>query len=135
MKRRELEHIIRAAAANVDLTDIVINGSQSILATYPDPPAPLIESMEADMFPRTAPHRSIVIDGSIGELSLFHSTFGYFAHGVDESTAILANGWRDRSVKLQTPNTMGAIGWCLEVHDLAVSKIAAAMSRLVETAE
>jgi hypothetical protein len=28
-------------------------------------------------------------------------------------------------VKIQNENTMGATGWCLDVHDLAVSKLAA----------
>jgi hypothetical protein len=30
--------------------------------------------MEADIYPKDAPDRSIVIDGAIGELSLFHET-------------------------------------------------------------
>jgi len=56
---------------------------------------------------------------------LFHQTFGYYAHGVGESTEILPEGWRDRLVKVERERTMGAIGWCLEVHDLAASKLAA----------
>ncbi len=125
MTRRQLEHIIRAAAGNVDLRDIVVIGSQAILGSNPNAPSELIESMEADVFPKDAPERSIIIDGSIGEMSLFHETFGYYAHGVDESTAILPDGWRDRLVKVENANTMGAVGWCLEAHDLAVSKLAA----------
>jgi hypothetical protein len=125
MKRHELEHIIRAAAATADVRDIVIVGSQSILGSFPNAPAELTESMEADVFPKDAPAKSIVIDGAIGELSPFHTTFGYFGHGVDDNTAILPDGWQDRLVKVETPATMGAVGWCLEVHDLAVSKLAA----------
>ena len=56
---------------------------------------------------------------------MFHLTFGYYGHGVDETTAVLPDGWRDRLVKVDTPGTMGAVGWCLEPHDLAVSKLAA----------
>lgn len=33
-----------------------------------------------------------MIDGSIGELSPFHETFGYYAQGVDETTAVLPEG-------------------------------------------
>jgi hypothetical protein len=123
MTRHQLEHIIRASAGNADVKDVVIIGSQSILGTYPDAPDELTESME--VFPKDAPERSIVIEGAIGELSLFHSTFGYYAHGVDETTAILPTDWRDGLVKVDTPGTMGAVGWCLEPHDLAVSKLAA----------
>lgn len=125
MNRAQLEHIIRAAAGNADADDIVVVGSQAILGSFPDAPAELLESMEADVFPRDKPHESILIDGGIGELSPFHETFGYYAHGVDETTATLPKGWRERLVPIRNENTRGATGWCLEVHDLAVSKLIA----------
>ncbi|HSU66475.1 MAG TPA: DUF6036 family nucleotidyltransferase [Tepidisphaeraceae bacterium] len=125
MTRQELEHIIRAAAGTANTREVVVIGSQAILGSHPDAPKELTESMEADVFPKDTPERSIVIDGAIGELSLFHQTFGYFAHGVDETTAILPDGWKERLVKVETPGTAGAIGWCLEPHDLAVSKLVA----------
>ena len=81
MTRAQLEHIIRAAAGNADTRGIVVVGSQSILGSFPDAPPELRMSMEADVFPKDAPERSILIDGAIGELSLFHETFGYYAHG------------------------------------------------------
>ena len=125
MNRAQLEHIIRAAAGNADADDIVVVGSQAILGSFPDAPAELLESMEADVFPRDKPHDSILIDGGIGELSPFHETFGYYAHGVAETTATLPEGWRERLVPIRNENTRGATGWCLEVHDLAVSKLVA----------
>lgn len=45
--------------------------------------------MEADVFVMDTPGKSIVIDDAIGEQSMFHETFGYYAHGVDETTATL----------------------------------------------
>ena len=125
MNRPQLEHIIRASAGNADTTDIVVIGSQAVLGTYPDAPDELLVSMEADVFPRDHPEDSILIDGAIGERSLFHETFGYYAHGVDETTATLPAGWRERLVPIRNENTRGATGWCLEVHDLAVSKLIA----------
>jgi len=107
MTRPQLEHIIRAAAANADVRDIVVIGSQSVLGSTPNPPIELTVSMEADVFPLDASDRSILIDGAIGELSLFHETFGYYAHGVDEMTAVLPDGWRDRLVRVETAGTMG----------------------------
>jgi hypothetical protein len=92
MNRYQLEHIIRASAGNADVRDIVVIGSQSILGTYPDPPNELTQSIEADVFPMDRPERSILIDGAIGELSLCHETFGYYAHGVGETTAIWLAG-------------------------------------------
>lgn len=125
MTRLQLEHIIRASAGNADTNDIVVIGSQAILGTYPEAPAELLDSMEADVFPRDKPRDAILIDGGIGELSPFHETFGYYAHGVDETTATLPEGWRERLVPIRNENTRGATGWCLEVHDLAVSKLIA----------
>jgi hypothetical protein len=33
-----------------------------------------------------------LIDGAIGEASMFHDTFGYYAQGVVETTAVLPEG-------------------------------------------
>jgi hypothetical protein len=123
--RRQLEHIIRAAAAISEDDEIVVIGSQAILGQFPDAPASLLASMEADVYPRNHPDRADLIDGSIGEESMFHATFGYYADGVGEETAVLPAGWQDRLVKLQNENTLGKIGWCLEAHDLVISKYAA----------
>ena len=132
MTRHELEHLIRAAAGNANTTDIVVVGSQAILGTVPEPPAELCRSMEADVFPKDDPGKSIVIDGAIGERSLFHETFGYYAHGVAPETAILPRGAFDRLVRLSNENTRGCTGWCLELHDLAVSKLVAGREKDIE---
>jgi hypothetical protein len=132
MKRVELEHVIRAASGITGERDIVVIGSQALLAQFPEAPAALLVSMEADVFPRKHPELSIQIDGAIGERSLFHETFGYYAHGVDETTATLPSGWAERLVSIQNENTGGAIGWCLEVHDLAASKLVAAREKDLE---
>jgi hypothetical protein len=129
VNRSQLEHIIRAAAGNADAADIVIIGSQAILASFPDASHELLVSIEADVFPRDRPRDSALIDGAIGERSLFHETFGYYAHGVDETTATLPSGWRERLVPINNENTRGATGWCLEVHDLAVSKLIAGRAK------
>jgi Nucleotidyltransferase of unknown function (DUF6036) len=125
MKRSELEHVIRAAGSIANDTEIVIIGSQSILGQFPDAPASLLVSAEADVFPLNHPEHSDLIDGSIGEGSPFHALYGYYAQGVDERTATLPHGWRDRLVDIRNANTLGITGRCLEVHDLAISKYVA----------
>jgi hypothetical protein len=132
MTREQLEHVIRAAADIAADDDIVIIGSQAILGQFPDAPIPLRGSVEADVFPRNHPERADLIDGTIGELSPFHATYGYYAHGVGETTAVLPGGWRDRLVPVSNANTRGATGWCLEVHDLLVSKLAAGRDKDLE---
>ncbi len=100
-------------------------GSQAILATNPEAPDTLLVSIEADLYPRENPALADLIDGTIGELSPFHQTFGYYAHGVSPDTATLASGWEERLVEMTSKNTRGVTGWCLHPLDLAYSKLAA----------
>lgn len=125
MKRAELEHIIRACADIANDDEIIVIGSQAILGQFPEAPDELCVSMEADVYPKNYPERWELIDGSIGELSPFHDTFGYYAQGVEEGTATLPAGWWERLVAVRNPNTRGATGLCLEVHDLMISKYVA----------
>lgn len=125
MRRSELEHIIRAASAITNEYELVIIGSQSILGAVPNPPDSLAVSMEADIYPLQSPELADLIDGAIGEASPFHERFGYYAQGVGPDTAVLPDGWQSRLVKLQNPNTDLKVGWCLDPHDLAISKLAA----------
>jgi hypothetical protein len=132
MTREQLEHIIRAAAAITGEDELVIIGSQAVLGTCAEPDKVLAASFEADLFSLKDPHAADLIDGSIGERSTFHQTFGVYGHGVGVETAILPEGWRERLVRLSTPGTRGATGLCLEVHDLAVSKLAAGREKDIE---
>lgn len=125
MRRPQLEHIIRAAAGITGATEFVIVGSQAVLGQFPQAPDELLVSVEADIFSLRDPADSDLIDGSIGEGSPFHQTFGYYAHGVSVETAVLPEGWCDRLIPIQNPNTGGGKGLCLEIHDLAVSKLIA----------
>jgi hypothetical protein len=129
VKRRQLEHLIRAAADISDDDEIIVIGSQSILGKYPDAPDELCVSMEADVYPRNHPERWELIDGSLGELSPFHDTFGYYAQGVEEGTATLPRGWQDRLVPIKNENTRGAVGLCLEPHDLLIAKYVASREK------
>lgn len=122
MNRAQLEHIIGAAATIAEDDDIVVLGSQAILGQFPDAPPELLVSVEADVYPMRHPERADLVDGSIGELSPFHETFGYYAQGVGEETAVLPDGWKERLVPVQSRRTRGATGWCLEIHDLVVAK-------------
>ena len=49
MTREQLEHLIRAAAAITDDDAIVVIGTQAILGQFPEAPASMRASMEADL--------------------------------------------------------------------------------------
>jgi hypothetical protein len=99
--------------------------SQAILGQYPDAPESLRQSAEADIAPVKAIDMVDRIDGNLGELSAFHSTFGFYVHGVPIDTAVLPTGWEERAIEVRNENTRNYTGWCVEAHDLAVSKLAA----------
>lgn len=132
MHRQQLEHIIRAAAGITGAAEFVIVGSQSVLGQFPQAPDELLVSIEADVFSLRDPADNDLIDGSIGEGSPFHQTFGYYAHGVSQETAILPVGWRERLVPVRNQNTGGGTGLCLEIHDLAVSKLVAGREKDID---
>lgn len=125
MKREQLEHLLRAAGAVAEVDDIIVVGSQAILAQFPNAPQAALVSNEADVYPTHHPERADLIDGSLGEGSPFHETFGYYAQGVGPETAKLPAGWEQRLVPLRSDRTRGVTGRCLEVHDLVVSKLVA----------
>ena len=86
MQRSELEHLIRASGDIADDDEIIVIGSQAILGQFPDAPARLLISMEADIFPKNKPEMADIIDGAIGEGSSFHEVHGYYAQGAPTRT-------------------------------------------------
>ncbi len=132
MQRSDLEHIIRASGEIAGDNEIIIIGSQAILGQFPDAPVRLLASMEADIFPKNKPERADKVDGAIGEGSSFHELNGYYAQGVGDDTAVLPKDWRSRLVAVNNENTNGVTGLCLEVHDLAISKIIAQRPKDIE---
>ncbi len=97
---------------------------------FPDVPEQIIHSVEADIFPKNKPEMASVIDGCIGELSPFHQTYGYYAHGVGPETAgNLPAGWEKRLVPVNNENTRGITGWGVEIHDLVLGKYVSARGK------
>jgi hypothetical protein len=125
MNRQDLEHIIRAAADVTNEYEFIIVGSQSILGPIPYPPEVFKMSAEADIYPRDAEEKSTLIDGVLGEGSEFHTTYGFYAQGVDSTTAKLPMGWETRLHRVQNAGTNDRLGLCLDVIDLFMSKAAA----------
>ena len=150
MNRSELEHIIRAAGAIANVHRVIIFGSQSILAQFPDLSEPLsksddseisliirsreilVRSIEADIMIADSAEKTEMVEAALGELSLFHETFGYYAQGVDLTTSKLPDSWESRLVEICNENTNGISGLCLEVHDLIISKLCAGREKDLE---
>jgi hypothetical protein len=133
MRRDELEHVIAAAAEVSGEREIVVIGSQAILGSFAEPPETMLFSLEADLYPLHQPNKAELIDGSLGDGSFFHSTYGYYAHGVGPETAVAPAGWEERLVRMEIPlrvgQEVGPVALCLEAHDLVLAKCAAGRER------
>lgn len=135
MKRKAFDHAVRAAGAVLGENEILVIGSQAIHGTISGSLPPEAErSIEADVAALNDPdeRKADLIDASIGEASMFHETFGYYAQGVSQTTAVLPDGWRDRLVRYESPATNGVVAWCLEIHDLWLSKAVALREKDVD---
>ncbi len=133
MRREDFEHVIAAAAEVSGEREIVVIGSQAILGSVADPPKAMLFSMEADVYPLRDPAKAEEIDGSLGDGSAFHGTYGYYAHGVGPETAKAPAGWEGRLVRVEVPPRVGqkegVVALCLEVHDLVLAKCVAGRGR------
>lgn len=128
MNKAQLEHILLSAAKVGDDNEIIVIGSQSVLGQFPEASKnPVLSySMEADLYLKNKLKNTILVEGAIGEGSMFHQTFGYYAQEVGPNTAILPRGWEDRLFPVVVKRDGRTVtGYCLEVHDLAIAKYAA----------
>jgi hypothetical protein len=126
LTREQLEHAIRAACDVSDDSELWIFGSQAILGQFPNAPESLRTSIEVDVQPKNNTDKFDEIDGSLGELSLFHETHGFYVHGISLETVKLPKNWEKRVIEVKHEvSTGGNIGLCIEVHDLAASKLVA----------
>ena len=72
------------------------------------------------------------VDGAIGEGSQFHSEWGYYAQGVEVSTAVLPAGWEDRVEIFHRDDTEHTWARCLEPHDLCIAKLVAGREKDID---
>jgi hypothetical protein len=128
MKKQQVDHVLRAAGRITGDKQFIIIGSQSLHGKYPDLPDEILRSAEVDLIAGKRSARTEWLN-VIGYLSPFHEKFGYYADPVDAGTATLPKGWKGRLVNLAPGETEGVRGLCLEPHDLAIAKYAAAREK------
>jgi hypothetical protein len=101
MNIEALLHVVRATHAITRCHSILVIGSQAILGHCLSRgyDFSFCDSMEVDIVPMPeSPGLDLwnLVDGSIGERSMFHDTFGYYGHGVSSETAVFPPGWEHR---------------------------------------
>lgn len=121
----------RAAADAAGVRRVLIVGSQAVLGSFSEDelPAEALRSIEVDVVvlddPDGRAHHTV--EGAIGYMSQFHTTFGYYAEGVERGTARMPEGWEGRVVTRRAELAGGdqVTVHFPEVHDLCVSKLVA----------
>ncbi|MGH8290115.1 MAG: DUF6036 family nucleotidyltransferase [Steroidobacteraceae bacterium] len=124
MKKRQVDHVLRAAGRITGERQFIIVGSQALHGKHPDLPDEILTSFEVDLIASKHSDRTEWLN-VIGLDSTFHETNGYYADAVDLGTATLPKGWKGRLVRLPPGDTDGVRALCLDPHDLAIAKYAA----------
>ncbi|MEO6503688.1 MAG: DUF6036 family nucleotidyltransferase [Jatrophihabitantaceae bacterium] len=132
MNRADLLHLIRAACDVLAVDEVLVLGSQAILATRPENELPdhATRSREADIAALHDPDESLshLLSGVLGEDSVFDHVNGYYVDGVGASTALLPLHWQQRAIRLESYSVVReqtVVGVCPEANDLCVSKLCA----------
>jgi hypothetical protein len=129
----DLDRAIRALCEYFKTDTTIIIGSQAILVGWPDAPAIMRTSVEIDAYPCNAREWEVANPGAeaseeisvlFGYLSDFHTAHGFYIDGVDETTACLPPGWRERAVS-RVVHSYGRMVTAIApaTNDLIVSKL------------
>jgi hypothetical protein len=125
MKKSQLELALSAAGKIARDSEFIVFGSQSILGTVPKPPKACLVSEEVDLYPRNHPQAMLLVANRLGQRSPFSRRHGFFVDCVTPDLAAFPEGWTDRLIPFRTKRTRGITGWCVELHDVSASKLAA----------
>ncbi len=122
MKKSEVQTALRAAGAVARQTEFILIGSQALHAYCQRPPAEVLRSQECDLYPRTHPEAAGRLSTELGRRSAFARQHGFYVDVVTPDLATLPDGWEKRLKPLRAGRITA---FCLEVHDLMASKLAA----------
>jgi hypothetical protein len=133
VRLESLVHLVGVAAAITPGRRIVVLGSSSLLASYPDlgdPAGPLETSFDADLLIEGADEQLAgVLEEAIGKESLFDAKEGYHADTLRPAVAeTFPRDWEERLVALPGCETVR----CLDPHDLAAVKLQAGRPKDLE---
>ena len=125
MTKSEFETLLRKAGELARDRDFFLIGSQSLRGVCPAIPRGFPKTIEADLYPRHNPQAWGILREELGRASKFFDRHGYYLDCADPSLATIPDGWLARLISFSTPRTGGVTAWCLEPHDLFVSKLVA----------
>lgn len=124
MNLGSLQHLVRSVRTLADNCQVVVLGSASLLASFPelgDGSEPLTATYDADLCPQPFDETTaFLIHQSLGEAGAFHLRHGYHVDVLRDSIfETLPAGWRERLVPVPDCDGVRA----LDPHDLAATKL------------
>ncbi len=124
MNLEAVQHLIRSAQALAEGRSILVLGSASLLASFPElgrAGGPLASTYDADISPEPFDElTAIMLNEALGEDRAYYRLHGYHADILRDSILeTLPSGWRMRLVPV--PETQNA--HALDPHDLAAIKL------------
>jgi hypothetical protein len=125
VKKWQLFDLIRKVSELTKISSPVIVGSQSLFAITDQVPSIVDRSVEADfLLGQLGGTAMRQVNDELGVTSNFYDEHGYYADGLGLATVVLVPGWEERLLPLED-ETGRIVARCLEVHDVAVSKLMA----------
>lgn len=121
MNVEQFFHVCRSAASIANTAEVTVFGAAAVVPWAGDSGAIPWPSLELDIDPGSQDAADLV-DGSIGEGSLFAETFGIHAHGVGLAAFVAPADWLERSRVFVEPST-GIRVRAPHPLDLAVAKL------------
>jgi hypothetical protein len=125
MTKSEFDHLLKLAGGIARDRDFYLIGSQAPRGVCSRIPRDFPQTFEADLYPRRHPQAWPLLRRQLGRASKFFRQHGDYLDCTDPGLAPLPEGWTERLIPYRTPRTDGVTAWCLEPHDLFVSKLAA----------
>jgi hypothetical protein len=122
MRREQLQELLREAGRVAGRDELVVIGSQAVHAVAGTAPAEVVVSRECDLLLDEGDAAADALEQQLGMQSPFYAERGLYVDVVPPGIPVLPEGWRDRLLAL---DAAPVVARCLEVHDLAVAKLAA----------
>jgi hypothetical protein len=122
MRREQLQELLREAGRVSGRDELVVIDSQAVHAVTGAAPAEVVVSRECDLLLEEGDAAAAALEQQLGVQSPFFPERGLYVDVVPPGIPVLPEGWRERLVAL---DASPVVAHCLEVHDLAVAKLAA----------
>jgi hypothetical protein len=120
MRKPQFEAVLKATAEFSGIREFIVVGSQSLHAHTEKVPVEVLISKECDLWAKGKFEKLTAVEEALGQRSPYFTEHGVYVDAVEPGLVLLPSGWEQRLKPLR----LGEVtAWCLDVHDLVVSKL------------